>query len=308
MVLHQQLEENDMRAARRILASIIALALALPGMAFAEESYQSLLPSNPIINGYFGSSVSASGDTLVVAATNGVSILDSTGWTGRSSGCSPGRSAPGCAIPWFECCPRRRFARRGEWSGRLGDGQCRGLRVVGCRLKYTTTLVAPERVEGDLFGRNVAVEGNVIVAGAPATTYLEGSGVVHVFELEGTDWVHTSVLSGSGLVSTRYFGLSVAISGETMVVGAPLGRGDDDVVGRGEVYVFVKADGSWALEQLIYAPIGQWDFGIYVDVEGDLLAVAVDERRIDNWYQSGSAFAYRRVGSTWVRRSICGPT
>ena len=43
--------------------------------------------------------------------------------------------------------------------------------------------------------------------------------MVHVFELEGTDLVHTSVLSGNGLVSTRYFGLSVAISGGTMVVG-----------------------------------------------------------------------------------------
>ena len=51
------MEENDTRAARRILASIIALALALPGMASAEESHQPLLPSNPIINGHFGSSV-----------------------------------------------------------------------------------------------------------------------------------------------------------------------------------------------------------------------------------------------------------
>src|SRR5260221_292581 len=94
---------------------------------------------------------------------------------------------------------------------------------------------------GEIFGNNqnfgwsVAISGDTMVIGAPFensnATGVNGnqtnnsardSGAAYVFVRDGTNWVQQAYLKPSNTGAGDYFGESVAISGDTMVIGAPL--------------------------------------------------------------------------------------
>jgi hypothetical protein len=102
-----------------------------------------------------------------------------------------------------------------------------------------------ERV--NLFGDSVAVSDDLIVVGAPGATVggKDSQGAVYVFVRPAGGWVsatETAKLTASDGMRNDNFGASVAISGDTIVAGAPSVGGDDP----GAVYFFVKPSGSWA--------------------------------------------------------------
>src|SRR3954453_3889115 len=71
----------------------------------------------------------------------------------------------------------------------------------------------------DLFGLGVAAEGNTLVIGAPGDA--NGRGAVYVFERAGDGWTQTGKLTASDGKSGDVLGVSVGISGENVVAGAP---------------------------------------------------------------------------------------
>src|SRR5262249_19015368 len=88
---------------------------------------------------------------------------------------------------------------------------------------------------GDNFGRSVAISGDTMVIGAlgedsnatgvngnQTNNTAKNSGAAYVFVRDGTNWVQQAYLKGSNTAAGDNFGWSVAISGETMVIGAPL--------------------------------------------------------------------------------------
>ena len=96
------------------------------------------------------------------------------------------------------------------------------------------------------------------------------------------------------------FGISVAVSGDTAVIGA---YGDDGL--SGSAYVFVRADGTWSQQAKLTAAdvaIGNY-FGYSVSVSGDTAVIGAyaDD---DKGSGSGSAYVFvRAAGGTWSQQA-----
>src|SRR5262249_49200779 len=97
-------------------------------------------------------------------------------------------------------------------------------------------------------------------------------------------------------------GKSVAISGDTVVVGA-----DDHTVGsnteQGAVYVFTQSGTTWTLQQELTADEGQsQDFcGVSVGISGDTIVVGADNHAVGN-IVPGVAYVFTRNGTTWTQQ------
>lgn len=143
----------------------------------------------------------------------------------------------------------------------------------------TTRLLAPFREQGDHLGACVAIDGDVLVAGATredgCATGVDGdpeddgcadAGAAYVFE-RGKDraWRFTAYLKG---VPDRagQFGASCDVHADRIAVGAPE---------AGAVATFRAVDGTWAFEQVVSSPVlvEQADFGRSIAIHGDTLAV-----------------------------------
>lgn len=179
--------------------------------------------------------------------------------------------------------------------------------LAQCVPTLLTRLEASTPRDGDLFGYGTAVCGDTIVVGAFSDSFSGGSGpgaaYVYVRNSEGR-WAQQAVLTASDGVPGDNFGVSVAVSGDTAIVGAY--RNDHD--GRsdaGAAYVFVRSCGVWTQQaKLIAGDSGTGDlFGFPVAVENNV--VAVGARHNDNLGGSdaGAAYIFTRSAGAWTQRS-----
>jgi len=135
-----------------------------------------------------------------------------------------------------------------------------------------TKILSSDGEAGDDFGYSVGIDGDYIIAGA----IFENSkgyraGAAYVFQRgDGTSWnTGTKIVAPDG-AAIDYFGSSVAIDGEFIVVGAHV---DDNENGTdaGGIYLFSHAgDNDWSFEAKIVAPGGTDNdyFGRSVDING----------------------------------------
>ena len=119
------------------------------------------------------------------------------------------------------------------------------------------TLTASDGEIGDDFGHSVAFNGSTVVVGAWFDDIggNPGQGSAYVFKRQGGVWVEVQKLTASDGAAGDNFGLSVAVSGSTIVVGAWF----DDIGGNpdpGSAYVFNLQDGHWVETQKLTASDG----------------------------------------------------
>jgi hypothetical protein len=191
----------------------------------------------------------------------------------------------------------------------------------------------------DQFGFSVAVSGNTVAAGAPteqsSATGINGkqddnsadnAGAVYVFVQDGSDWSQQAYLKASNTDAYDLFGFGVAISGDTLAVGAPgeasLATGinndqnDNSANEAGAVYIFVRNGSSWSQQAYIKASnTGAGDkFGLRVALSGDTLlvgaqfedsnATGVNGDQSDNSAEdSGAVYVFTRNGTTWSQQA-----
>ncbi len=184
--------------------------------------------------------------------------------------------------------------------------------------------------EGDAFGHAVAISGDTLVIGAPfegsASSPVPDAGAAYVFVRDGSGWMQQAHLKADNADSYDMFGQSVAIDGDTVVVGAPYERssetgvsgiGDDDSVeGRGAAYVFVRAGTEWS-QQAYLKPSNagaEHLFGnaVAVDAEGGTIAVGAPGDRTGDGMGRGSVHVFTRAGLTWshlahVKSGVASP-
>ncbi len=139
-------------------------------------------------------------------------------------------------------------------------------------------LVASDGAAGSGFGYSVAISGNTMVvatgtgglAGLPEDTY---PGVVYVYTEAGSSWIQTAELTPNGGAANNGFGDSVAISGDTIVVGA---SGTDS--GQGAAYVFTESDSNWSQAAELVASGGAAGdgFGDSVSISGNTIVVGAE--------------------------------
>ncbi|MFH1223465.1 MAG: cadherin-like beta sandwich domain-containing protein [Pseudomonadota bacterium] len=118
--------------------------------------------------------------------------------------------------------------------------------------------------------------------------------------------VEESVITGNDTGNSDNFGTSIAISEDTLVVGAPQGAG----TGNGIAYVFTRSGSTWVQEAKLTASDGTDDdrFGCSVGIYGDTIVVGA-MREDTTQLQSGAAYVYTRSGTTWTeRQKLKNPT
>jgi hypothetical protein len=122
-----------------------------------------------------------------------------------------------------------------------------------------------------------------------------------VYTFDGSSWIETKLIASDG-ASSDYFGYSVAVDGDTVVVGARYD--DDNGVDSGSAYVY-RFDGTDWIETKLLASDGATDdrFGISASVDGDTVVVGAygDD---DNGSNSGSAYVYTFDGSSWIETKL----
>lgn len=164
-----------------------------------------LTASDGVSTDLFGSSVAISGQTIVVGATQFGNFLH------------PG---PGKAYVYVE--------PSGGWSS----------------MTQTAELTGSDSVGADEFGFSVSVDANVVLIGSYAHNNFLGAAYVYVKPASGwTNNTQTAELTPADSVIGS-FGVSVAISGNLAVIGAPF-RGLPPNAFEGGVYVFEKPTGGW---------------------------------------------------------------
>jgi len=160
----------------------------------------------------------------------------------------------------------------------------------------------------DDLGLSVAISGNTIVVGDPSASVNGISqGAAYVFVKPGSGWenmTQTAELTASSGTANALFGVSVAIEGNTIVVGA-----DNETVNgqtaAGEAYVFVKPATGWAdatetatlLPRSAKCPV-ECNFGASVAISGGTVVVgAPGTSGVAN--ASGAAYVFVKPASGW---------
>ena len=173
-------------------------------------------------------------------------------------------------------------------------------------------LTASDAGHGDHFGKSVSISGNQLVVGANLDDdNNNNSGSVYVYEKDANgSWGSEQKLMASDGAIYDHFGKSVSISGDELVVGAPLD--DDNGFASGSVYVYEKdANGIWGSEQQLTASDGVAGdhFGYSVSISGDQLVVGAWGGDDDNGESSGSVYVYEKdVDGTWGNEQKLTPS
>jgi len=171
-------------------------------------------------------------------------------------------------------------------------------RQDGCEFLDHGTLFVGD-VAGDRIGTDVAIDGDVVVAGAP---YAEGIGKAWVFERGPTGaWKFATKLEAEDAAVGDEFATAVAVDGSTILIGSPLADHSDHV-DAGAVYVFERGAMGWSQTAKLVADDadGSDYFGIDVALAGDR-AVVGSYYDDDGGNEAGSAYVFERTGSAWAQ-------
>lgn len=144
-------------------------------------------------------------------------------------------------------------------------------------------------VAGAEAGFAVALDATRVLVGAPGES--TGRGAAYVVDCASEACSPAQRVVPTGLEQRDLYGLSVAVSGDTLVAGAPGDR-------EGAVYVFVRSGSAWVQQAKLRAFDGRNgdEFGHAVALQGDRLVVGArgaDDRR-------GVVYVFARSGSAWA--------
>ena len=185
---------------------------------------------------------------------------------------------------------------------------------------------------GDEFGYSVALDGDTLAVGAfredgDDTNGLGfNSGAVYVFTRSAGTWTQQAYIQASNAGQLDSFGFSVALDGDTLVVGATgeasnaTGIGQDETnnqaANSGAVYVFTRSGITWTQQAYIKSSNSVWQdvFGSSVALDGDTLAVGAlgedsnatgigqDEINADA-LNSGAVYVFTRSIGIWTQQA-----
>ncbi|MFV1968292.1 MAG: FG-GAP repeat protein [Pirellulaceae bacterium] len=181
---------------------------------------------------------------------------------------------------------------------------------LGATWTEVARLTSGDATAGDDFGASVAMSGNRVVVGAPRDDDNgRYSGSAYIFEKRESGWAQVAKLTPKDGTASDWFGNSVAISGDRVVIGATSG-GNREV---GAAYVFEGSGAAWNEVARLAAGDGhQYDrHGFSVAMSGDTVVVGApvvgapsccDQR---SGPRPGSAYVYGPV-EDYVARMITG--
>ena len=165
---------------------------------------------------------------------------------------------------------------------------------IGAKWSLQAVLTPSRREAGEQFGGAVAISGSTVVVGA-AWEDVAGTGHAYVFVRNEGRWSQQAELSAAHGAYGNGFGITVAISHSTVVVGAPYRGGE-----KGAAYVFTRSGARWSQQaQLRPSPRVSDLFGTSVAVSGSTAVVGAE-----TWSAArGTAFVFTRTGARWSQQA-----
>jgi hypothetical protein len=184
-----------------------------------------------------------------------------------------------------------------------GAGAAYVYQRTGDTWNQTTKLVPSDSAVGDAFGQTVAIDGDTIVVGAPDATIGNnvGRGAAYTFTRTGApNRTQTSKLTASDGAAFYEFGASVAISGDTIVVGSPLVAVGKNT-GQGAVYAFTRAGAAARTETAKLTAsdgVADAELGRSVAIDGDTIVAGARGDMIGGNALQGSAYTFASSGAS----------
>ncbi len=158
-------------------------------------------------------------------------------------------------------------------------------------------LTASDATSGDEFAQSVSVYGNTVVVGAHWEAW-NRSGAAYVYRYDGVNWIEEAKLTASDAGSYDYFGHSVSIYDDALVVGALF---DDDLGSQsGAAYIYRYDGTNWIEEAKLTASDGGStdDFGSSVSISSNAVLIGARSNG------PGAAYVFRYDGSNWIEEDI----
>ncbi|MDF3027795.1 MAG: gliding motility-related protein, partial [Fluviicola sp.] len=201
-----------------------------------------------------------------------------------------------------------------------GSGSAYIFQKSGANWIQMQKIVASDGNSDDHFGVSVAISGDYAVVGAVYdnenavnASPLSDAGSAYVFKRTGASWAEEQKIVASDRQTGDYFGISVAISGDYVVVGALLqdlnASGALGISAAGAAYIYKRTLTTWAQEQKIVASARNAgdNFGHAVAISGDYVVVGAinedqDAAEINTLTDAGSAYVFFRTGTSWAQQ------
>jgi hypothetical protein len=274
-----------------------------------------LLASDAMNSDAFGLSVAISGDTALVGAytddvgSNGdqgsayVFVRSGTTWSQQAKL----TASDGSTNDWFgyAVALSGNLAVIGaplDDASAINQGSAYVFVRNGATWSQETRMTANDAADNDNFGFAVTLSNDTAVIGSPADDLNGNSdqGSAYVFVRSGTAWSQQQKLTAINGASNDQFGYSVALSGNTAVIGAPL----DDVsanINQGSAYVFVRSGTAWSQQQQITAINGAAtdQFGSSVTIHNDMAVIGAPTDDVGSNTDQGSAYVFVRYNTMW---------
>jgi len=189
-----------------------------------------------------------------------------------------------------------------EDTGAAGAGAAYIFTRSGTTWTQQQKIQASDLQANDYFGQAVAIDGDTVVVGARLEDTVDyNTGAAYIFTRDGTTWTQQQKIQASDLQANDNFGMSVAIDGDTVVVGAQM----EDTGGAeaGAAYVFTRSGTTWTQQQKIQASDKQADdnFSISVSISGDTAVVGAQYEDTGG-INAGAAYIFTRSGTTWTQQ------
>jgi hypothetical protein len=288
--------------------SVILVVLLLIGLIAAAGAVETkLVADDPVPNAQFGRSVAIAGDLTAVGQggdgdIGAVYLFRRDGQTWRSEAklefpdevpenCPDYGSAGACpefgrtvAIQGDRVYVGARFAPVGD----LKAGAVYVFKKDGDSWQLEDTIVSPLPESGDNFGRALAVQGNLLVVTARKSQAEEGS--AYVFAYQDGAWIHRADLLPHDPLPGAYFGQSVAMQGDVIVIGAR----NANPSGAGAFYVFCATDDGWTEVAKVTPQSGKKNdqYGFSIAISGDVIAVGARRADPNSLTDAGAAYVY----------------
>jgi hypothetical protein len=170
-------------------------------------------------------------------------------------------------------------------------------------------LFASDPQPGSGFGFAVTISGDRLAVGSRYARTDQGgnaAGVVYVFSRQGDSWFEEARITARDGGVFHLFGHSVALDGDTLVVGARGAWGETLGDNRGAAYVFHHQGNQW-IEQARLTSLESRPndfFGHAVAVKGDTVAVGAyghDDHQVGQ--NSGVVYVYQREEGRWYQQA-----
>ncbi len=199
----------------------------------------------------------------------------------------------------------------GEWAavgapGRDERGESSGavymFRKSNGRWRYSQKLFASDGAAGDGFA-TASMDGEYLAVRGHSHYNGVRSGAVYIFKRMDTTWIQMRKIGPKPAVRDAFFGGSISLKGEYLLIGAYLDR--EAGVQTGAAYVFRRNGEDWVQQVRLLASDRngrQW-FGYTVSLLDSLALIGAPYDSNRNGEFAGAAYLFEKSGSVWREKA-----